>query len=52
MQIVPTLNFGGKCREANDPEYNPLLNENQKEYVYHSELVLSDKRAESCQMLF
>lgn len=51
MQIVPTLNFGGNCREAihmyekalngkisclitygeaNDPEYNPLLKENQK----------------------
>lgn len=27
--------------EANDPEYNPLLKENQKEYIYHSELVLN-----------
>ncbi len=65
MQIVPTLNFGGNCREAihmyekafhgkisclitygetNDPAYNPLLKENQKEYVYHSELVLGDQR--------
>lgn len=55
MQIVPTLNFGGNCREAiqmyekafhgkiscmitygeaNDPEYNSLLKENQKEYIY------------------
>ncbi len=54
MQIVPTLNFGGNCREAihmyekafngkisclitygeaNDPDYNPLLKENQKEYI-------------------
>lgn len=65
MQIVPTLNFGGNCREAihlyaeafggriaclitygeaNDPAYNPLLKENQKEYVYHSELVWDKQR--------
>ncbi len=65
MQIVPTLSFGGNCREAihmyekalngkisylitygeaNDLEYNPLLKENQKEYVYHSELVLDNQR--------
>lgn len=65
MQVVPTLNFGGNCREAihiyekafhgkisclitygeaNDPEYNPLLKENQKEYIYHSELVLNNQR--------
>jgi len=65
MQIVPTLNFGGNCREAihmyekafngkisclitygeaNDPEYNSLLKENQKEYIYHSELVLNNQR--------
>jgi len=65
MQIVPTLNFGGNCREAihmyekafngkisclitygeaNDPEYNQLLKENQKEYIYHSELVLGNQR--------
>ncbi len=65
MQIVPTINFGGNCREAihmyekafngkisclitygeaNDPEYNPLLKENQKEYIYHSELVLNNQR--------
>ncbi len=58
MQIVPTLNFEGNCREAihmyekafngkisclitygeaNDPAYNPLLKENQKEYIYHME---------------
>ncbi|MCI9078976.1 MAG: hypothetical protein HFH68_08645 [Lachnospiraceae bacterium] len=30
--------------EANDSEYNPLLKENQKEYIYHSELVLSNQR--------
>jgi len=28
--------------EANDPEYNSLLKENQKEYIYHSELVLEN----------
>ena len=64
MQIVPTLNFGGNCREAlhmyekafhgkinclitygqaDDPAYDPLLKENQKEYIYHSELVLGDQ---------
>ena len=51
MQVTPTLNFGGNCREAiqmyekafegkitclvtykdaNDPAYMPLLNEEQK----------------------
>ncbi|MBD5519482.1 MAG: VOC family protein [Lachnospiraceae bacterium] len=30
--------------EANDPAYNPLLKDNQKEYIYHSELVLGDQR--------
>lgn len=30
--------------EANDPAYNPLLKDNQKEYVYHSELVLGGQR--------
>ena len=65
MQIVPTLNFGGNCREAiqmyekafkgkiscmitygeaNDPAYIPLLKENQKDYIYHSELVLENLR--------
>ena len=65
MKIVPTLNFGGKCREAiqmyekafsgeitqlltyreaNDPAYMPLLSEKQKDYIYHSELVLGDQR--------
>ena len=65
MQIVPTLNFGGSCREAiqlyarafhgkiscmityreaNDPAYNPLLQEHQKDYIYHSELVLGGQR--------
>ena len=55
MQIVPTLNFGGNCREAiqmyekafngkisciitygeaDDPAYNPLLKEEQKEYIH------------------
>lgn len=65
MHFVPTLNFGGQCREAihlyekafggritclttygeaNDPDYNPLLREHQKEYVYHSELLLGGQR--------
>ena len=65
MQIVPTLNFGGNCREAihmyekafhgkitclltygeaNDPAYMPLLKENQKDYIYHSELALENQR--------
>ena len=65
MQIIPTLNFGGACREAiqmyekafegkitclityreaNDPAYMPLLIEEQKDYVYHAELVLGDQR--------
>ena len=30
--------------EANDPAYIPLLKENQKEYIYHSELVLDNQR--------
>lgn len=65
MEIVPTLNFGGNCREAiqlyekafggkisclitygqaDDPAYTPLLQEGQKEYIYHSELVLGGRR--------
>ncbi|MCH5259877.1 MAG: VOC family protein [Lachnospiraceae bacterium] len=65
MNFVPTLNFGGNCREAlqmyenafqgkinwlitygeaNDPAYNPLLNEDQKEYIYHSELIIGNQR--------
>ena len=30
--------------EANDPAYIPLLKENQKDYIYHSELVLGNQR--------
>lgn len=65
MNIIPTLNFGGNCRdalnmyekafggkitclityrEADDPAYNPLLKENQKDYIYHGELSLGDQR--------
>lgn len=65
MQIIPTLNFGGSCREAiylyekafggkincmvtyreaNDPAYIPHLNEEQKDYIYHAELVLGGQR--------
>lgn len=65
MELVPTLNFGGSCREAihmyekafrgkiscfitygqaNDPAYQSLLTEAQKEYIYHSELVLGNQR--------
>ena len=31
-------------REANDPAYMPLLREDQKDYIYHSELVLGNQR--------
>ena len=31
-------------REANDPAYMPLLREDQKDYIYHSELVLGGQR--------
>ena len=31
-------------REANDPAYMPLLSEEQKDYVYHAELVLGNQR--------
>lgn len=65
MEIVPTLNFAGGCREAihlyekafggkincllsyreaDDPAYNPILTENQKDYIYHAELLLGDMR--------
>lgn len=65
MEITPTLNFGGNCREAvhlyekafggkitylityreaDDPAYNPLLKEDQKDYIYHAELQLGDYR--------
>ena len=65
MNIVPTLNFGGNCREAikmyekafngkivclityrdaNDPAYMPLLSEEQKDYIYHAELILENHR--------
>ena len=65
MQITPTLNLGGTCREAiqmyekafegkitclisyreaNDPAYLPLLSEEQKDYIYHAELVLGNQR--------
>ena len=30
--------------EANDPVYNPVLKENQREYIYHSELILGHQR--------
>lgn len=65
MHFVPTINFGGNCREAiqlyekafhgrisclitykeaNDPAFNPLLQEDQKDYIYHSELILGQQR--------
>ncbi|MDD6275015.1 MAG: VOC family protein [Clostridiaceae bacterium] len=31
-------------READDPAYNPLLTEDQKDYIYHTELLLGDMR--------
>ena len=42
--------FNGKINclityaEANDPKYNPLLKEHQKDHIYHSELVLGHQR--------
>ena len=42
--------FGGKIncllsyREADDPAYNPLLTEDQKDWIYHAELLLGDIR--------
>ena len=30
--------------EANDPAYMPLLSEEQKDYIYHAELVLGNQR--------
>lgn len=65
MELVPTLNFNGTCREAihmyekafegkitcllsyqdaNDPDYHTQLSEEQKDWIYHGELVLGDKR--------
>ena len=65
MKMVPTLNFGGNCREAiqqyakafsgtitclvsyreaNDPAWMPLLTEEQKDWIYHAELLLDDQR--------
>lgn len=44
MNLVPTLNFGGNCRDADDPQYNPPLKEDQKDYIYHSELVAGSQR--------
>lgn len=64
MKIVPTLNFGGNCREAihmyekafggkiqllityreaDDPAYNPLVREEQRDYIYHAELLLANR---------
>lgn len=31
-------------READDPAYMPLLSEEQKDYIYHAELVLGNQR--------
>ncbi len=65
MKIVPTLNFGGNCREAlqmyekafaakitciitygeaDDPQYNSLLEPGQGDYIYHSELLIGGQR--------
>ena len=65
MKMVPTLNFGGCCREAietyakafggniaclvtyrqaGDPAYLPRLTEEQKDWIYHAELMLNDQR--------
>lgn len=65
MQIVPTLNFGGNCREAvqmyqrafggkitclitygeaNDPAYNSILKDDQKDWIYHAEISFANQR--------
>lgn len=31
-------------RQANDPAYLPLLTEEQKDFIYHTELMLGDQR--------
>lgn len=31
-------------RDANDPAYMPLLREDQKNYIYHAELMLGEQR--------
>lgn len=42
--------FGGKTsclityRDANDPAYNSLLKEDQKDYIYHGELLIGEQR--------
>ena len=42
--------FGGKItclisyRDANDPAYMPFLTEDQKDWIYHAELLLDDQR--------
>ena len=42
--------FGGKItclityREADDPAYNPLLNEEQRDWIYHAELTVGKQR--------
>ena len=46
--------FGGtiSClityREADDPMYNHLLNEDQRDWIYHAELKLGDQRIIMC----
>lgn len=39
-QITCLLSY----RDANDPAYMPLLTEEQKDWIYHAELVLGDQR--------
>lgn len=39
-QITCLLSY----RDANDPAYIPLLTEEQKDWIYHAELVLGDQR--------
>ena len=42
--------FGGRIgclityRQADDPAYNPMLREDQRDYVYHAELMLDGQR--------
>ncbi len=39
-QITCLITYG----EADDPQYNLLIRDNQKNYIYHSELLIGDQR--------
>ena len=39
-QIICLITYG----EADDPQYNPLLRDNQKNYIYHAELLIGEQK--------